>query len=88
MSSARPARLRWVPEDWTPPEWLEKTPHDDFESYGSEADKAWFDDIPWERRHGESLYDAHVAALTGSPLGLELMRQFYANLVTRRLRQK
>lgn len=88
MSSAKTQPLRYVPEDWTPPEWLEKTPHPAFIDYGHEADKAWFDDIPWQARRGESLYDTHVAALAGSPHALELMRQFYVNLVTRRLKQK
>lgn len=88
MSSAEAQPLRWAPEDWTPPEWLGKTLHNHFDGYGVEANKAWFDDIPWQARRGASLRDTHAAALAGSPHALELMRQFYANLVTRRLGQK
>ena len=88
MSSAKTQPLRWVTEDWAPPEWLGKTPHSNFADYGVEASEAWHDDIPWQYRRSTSLYDTHVAALAGSPHALELMRQFYANLVTRRLRQK
>jgi hypothetical protein len=77
-----------IDPDFKPPPWLGDTPHGDFFEYGAEADQAWFTDIPWEQRRGQSLHDAHVAALQGSPHNLELMRQFYANLVTRRLKQK
>lgn len=88
MSSAEVQPLQYVPEGWTPPEWLGKTPYSRFSDYGDEADDAWHDDIPWQARRGASLYDTHVAALAGSPHALELMRQFYVNLVTRRLKQK
>ena len=88
MSSVKREVLRRQSENWTPPEWLGKTPYDNFESYGYEAKQAWFDDVPWQHRRGDSLYDVHFDALQGSPHALELMRQFYANLVTRRLRQK
>lgn len=88
MSSDKAQSLRYVPKGWTPPEWLGKTPHSLFSNYGEQAQEAWFDDIPWQHRRGDSLYDVHFDALQGSPHALELMRQFYANLVTRRLRQK
>lgn len=67
MSSVKREVLRWQSENWTPPEWLGKTPYDDFESYGHEAKQAWFDDIPWPARRGSSLHNTHFHALQSSP---------------------
>lgn len=83
MSSAKP-RLA-AEEGWVKPEWLGPLVSGNFEDYGPHAKKAWFD-IPWQARRGDSLYDVHADALEGSPHALELMRQFYANLVTLRLK--
>lgn len=83
MSSAKPRQA--AEEGWVKPDWLGSVPHTNFRNYAPNAIDAWFN-IPWEARRGDSLYDVHHDALKGSPHALELMRQFYTNLVTLRLK--
>lgn len=72
--------------DFVAPAWLGPTPFSDFTDYGFSAERAWFD-IPWQYRRGQALFFAHTEALKGSPHNLELMKTFYANLVTYRIKQ-
>lgn len=68
------------------PDWLGPTPFSAYWMYGDgiRVCNAW-EAIPWRDRRF-CLYDVHTNALRGSKADLRVMRQFYINLTTERLK--
>ena len=72
------------------PPWLGPTPFNSFVQYSGHTRELWNNKAfkAWSAvlNKRECLHDTHKAALEGDPVSLELMRQFYINLTTERLK--